>query len=194
MEIKVIQNWRGKYNLLSNEETLSFSVGIYGEENKVIEADGVKAILSYQGDREPFDSPLDDMPNVFQECFDWAKSIISTTPYEKQCLLFAKIYQENFEELNEKMTQKKKIRIEKEIEDLQKRLKYLNGLDDISYEVNKSIQKKITVYNKWIESNENELEQVKEGTEKYNKLSKSIEEYREKITFYTNSIVEEISA
>lgn len=152
MELKVIQNYRGKFYLGSSEETLSFVVAIYGEENKIIEVDGIKARLSYMGDREPFDSPLDDMPNVFNECFDYAKGVISTQPYEKEALLFAKIYQENFEELNSKMRTKKQTQIEAEIEALQKRLKYLNGLDDISWDVNNKINKKVELITNWRDS------------------------------------------
>lgn len=189
MELKVIQNWKGKYNLLSNEETLSFVLGIYDDENKVIQVDGVKAILSYSGDREPFDSPLDDMPNVFQECFDYAKSVISSTPYEKQTLLFAKIYQENYEELYEKMAQKKKTEVEQEIERLQQKLKYLNGIEDISWEVNDRVQKQINLYTKWRDLAQKELEQVKEGTEKHKEISEKIERYNKEIERYNNSKV-----
>lgn len=189
MELKVIQNCTGKYYLGSNEEQLAFSMGIYGEDNKLIEVDGIKAKLEYMGDREPFDSPLDDMPNVFQECFDYAKRVISSTPYEKQALLFAKIYQENYEELYEKMAQKKKTNIEQEIERLQQRLKYLNGIDDISWEVNDRVQKQINLYTKWRDSAQKELEQVKEGTEKHKEISEKVERYNKEIERYNNSKV-----
>lgn len=189
MELRVIQNWKGKYWLGSNEEQLAFSMGIYGEDNKLIEVDGIKAKLDYMGDREPFDSPLDDMPNVFQECFDYAKSVISSTPYEKQTLLFAKIYQENYEELYEKMAQKKKTEIEQEIERLQQKLKYLNGIEDISWEVNDRVQKQINLYTKWRDLAQKELEQVKEGTEKHKEISEKIERYNKEIERYNNSKV-----
>lgn len=191
MELKVIQNYRGKYYLGSSEEQLAFSIGIFDENNKIIEVDGIKAKLEYMGDREPFDSPLDDMPNVFEECFDYSKRVISSVPYEKQTLLFAKIYQENFEELNDKMKQKKKVELEKGIEILQRKLTYLNGIDDISWEVNNKIKKEIDLYTTWRNSAQKELEQVKEGTEKYNELFEKIEKYNKKIERYNNSRVNE---
>lgn len=187
MELKVIQNYRGKYYLGSNEEQLAFAMGIYDENNQLIEVDGIKAKLEYMGDRDPFDSPFDNMASVFEECFNYAKSVISSIPYEKQALLFAKIYQENFEELNDKMTQKKKLELEKEIEKLQQRLKYLNGIDDISWEVNNEIQKRINLYSGWKNLAQKELEQVKEGTDKYNELLKRIEGHTKQIDYYNSS-------
>ena len=194
MKIRVIQNYRGRFNLLSNEETLSFSVGIFDEENKIVEVDGVKAKLQYNGDREPFDSPLDDMPNVFNECFDYAKSVISSTPYEEQCFVFANIYQENFEELNKKVEAEKQLEIEAEIERLQKRLKYLTGLDDISWEVNEKIKKKVEMYTKWRDSAQKELEQIKENTDKHKEILDKVESYNKKIEFYNNLKVAEYEA
>lgn len=194
MEIRVIQNYKGKFYLGSNEETLSFMVAIYDDQNKIIEVDGIKAKLSYMGDREPFDSPLDDMPTVFNECFDYVKGVISTQPYEKECLLFAKIYQENFEELNNKMRSKKQMQIETEIERLQKRLKYLNGIDDISWEVNNKINKKIETYSNWVDLAQKELEQIKENTDKHKEILDRLEGYNKKIEFYNNSKVQEYEA
>jgi hypothetical protein len=191
MELRVIQNHKGKFYLGSSEETLSFVLAIYDEENKIIEVDGIKARLSYMGDREPFDSPLDDMPNVFNECFDYAKGVISSTPYEKECLLFAKIYQENFEGLDTKMKSKKQVEIETEIERLQKRLKYLNGIDDISWDVNNKLNKKIEIYTKWRDSAEKELEQIKENTDKHKEILEKVERYNKEIEFYNNSKVQE---
>lgn len=189
MEIRVIQNYRGKFNLFSNEESLSFIMAIYGDDNKIIEVDGIKAKLELNKDIEPFDSPLEDIPNVFNECFDYAKSVISSTNYEAQCLLFAKIYQENFEQLCENRIAAQKIEIQKEIERLQNRLKNLHGFDDISWEVNNKINKQVQMYEKWLENKEKEIAQIKEGTDKHKEVSEAIDKYKSKIEHYNNSKV-----
>lgn len=191
MEVKVIQNHRGRYDIFSKEETLSLVIGIFGEDGKIIEVDGVKAKLYLNEDVEPFDSPLDDMPNVFNACFDYSKKVISSTNYEAQCILFAKLYQENFEQLCENRIAKQKIEIAEEIERLQNRLTRLYGFDDISWELNNKLGKQAQMYKNWVGFCEKELEQVKEGTDKYKELSEKLDKYKGKIEYYNNSKVNE---
>jgi len=45
----------GRFNLLSNEKNLSFSVGIY-ENDKLINVDGIDAVLHYFGDPDDKES------------------------------------------------------------------------------------------------------------------------------------------
>lgn len=187
MKIKVIQNYRGKFNLFGSEESLSLVIGLFDEENKLIEVDGVKAKLYLNKDIEPYDSPLDEMYTVFNDCFDYAKSVISSTDYEAQCILFAKLYQENYEEICENRIAEQKVEITKEIERLETKLKNLYGVDDISWELNYNLEKQISLYRRWAESAQKELDQVKEGTDKYKELSDKVEKYNKKIEYYNSN-------
>jgi len=191
MEVKVLQNWKGRYNLLSKEETLSFTMAIIGEDKKPIEVNGVKAILYLNEDREPFDSPLDEVENIFEECFDYSNRVWSTVNYTAQCLLFAKIYQENFDLLRQNRIEKQKVEIANEIQRLEQRLKNLYGFDDISWKANNKINSKIKTFQGLIETNQKELEQIKDGTEKFDAISKRISEYQSQIDFYESSKVQE---
>lgn len=188
--IKIRQNYRGKYNLCSNEETLSFIMDIC-EDNQTIELDGVKARLQLNSDLEPFDSPEDNICNIFDECWEYANSVWSSTNYKAQCLTFAKVFQENYKEFCENRIHFQKEWISKEIERLHNKVKSLYGFDDISYEVGKACNSKINLYQKWIDANNKELESIKEGSEKYLELTKKIQDYQKEIDYYKNSKIEE---
>ena len=142
MEVKVIQNWRGKYYLGSNEEQLSLVVGIYDENNKIIEVDGVKAMLQLIDDIEPFESPLDEITEVYNACWKYASTTISSTNYEAQCLVFAKVFNDNYEKLCKNRIEKQKVEISQEIERLQNKLKHLYGFDEITWDVNNNLKRK----------------------------------------------------
>lgn len=191
MRIKVRQNYRGRYNLCSNEESLSFIMDIVDEDSKTIECNGIKARLQLDKDMDPFEEPESDICNIYNECWDYAKSVWSTTPYKEQCLTFAKIFQENYEELCKNRIQDQTEWISKEIERLQNKAKYLYGFDDISYEVNKGCNLQIATYERFIENNLKEIEQLKRGSEKYEKLIKTNLEYQQKIDYYNSCKIEE---
>ena len=189
-EVKVIQNWRGRYNLLGNEETLSFSMGIF-EDNKLIEVDEVKAALYLNEDIDPFDDPLDNVREIYQKCYEYANRICGSTNYKAQCLLFAKLFKENFEELCNNRIEKQKKEISEQIERLQNRLNNLYGFDDISYEVNKSLQQEIDRYKRWIHFNEKDLESLKEDSDKYRHVVENITKYQSHINKLENSKIKE---
>jgi len=189
--IKIRQNWGGNYNLFNSEKTLSFIMDIVDENNKTIEIGGVKARLQLNQDIDSFDSPKDNIETVFEECWKHANTVWSSTNYKAQCLLFAKTFQENYQELCENRIREQKEEISKEIERLQNNLKSLYGFDDISYIVNKGIKEEIETYNKWIKQNKEELAQIKENTEKYIEIQNKIVKYQKEVDFYTNSIIEE---
>lgn len=189
-EIKVIQNWRGRYNLLSNEETLSFSMGIF-EDNKLIEIDEVKARLYLNEDIEPFDDPLDNIGEIYQKCYEYADRVFGSTDYKAQCLLFAKLFQENFEELCNNRIEKQRIEIADQLKRLQNKFNNLYGFDDISYEVNNSIQQEINKYKRWIQRNEEDLEHLKQDSDRYKEIVEKNAKYQSHINKLENSKIKE---
>lgn len=178
--IKISQCNIGQYNLLSSEKSLSFYMSIYTEDNKIYEEDGIKAQLYYSGDPDElyiFEDALNNLGEVFQKCFKYSNMIYSSTDYKSQCLLFAKVYHENFETLEINMKSKRNKDILEEIVRLQKKLSY-GVLDDISYEVEDCINKEIKSNQKMIDYYLQKNSELKEGTETYNKNLEYISKYQ----------------
>lgn len=191
MKIKIRQNWRSKYNLLSDDESLSFIMDIVDDKNNTITVDGIKARLQLNSDIESYESPEDQICEIYNDCWKYATSVWSSTNYKAQCLLFAKLFNENYKELCETRILEQTEWISKEIERLQNKAKNLYGYDDISYEVSFGCNKEIEMYSKWIENNNKELEQLKENSEKAIQLINKNKEYQDKIEYFTNSKIEE---
>lgn len=173
----------GRYNLLSNEKYLSFYMSIMTEDKKVYEENGTKAQLYYSGGEDElydFENALDNLGWVFEKCFKYASRVISSIDYESQCLLFAKVYQENFEELNRNMKEERNKKIEEKIKKLEEELEK-EPLSDISFYVESALEKRIKNVkdhlNYWKDKNKD----VKEGSETY-KDNMSI------INSYTNEV------
>lgn len=179
-KIKVSQCSVGRYNLLSSEESLSFYMSIYTEENKVYEENGIKAQLYYSGEPDElyiFEDAFDNLEEIFRKCFEYSNKIFSTTNYKEQCLLFSKIYHEYFEtlETNTRIERDKKLLYE--IEKLQKLLLKTNALVDISYQVNNCLNEKIISNARMIDYYIKNNSELKEGTETYNKNLEQISKY-----------------
>lgn len=189
MNLKVRKNRIGKYNFLSDEETLSFILDIVDKDNNTIKENGVNARLELNKDIEPIEDPFNQLEYVYEECWGYANNVISATDYKKQCLLFAKIFQENYQELCNNRIVSQKEEIEKQILNLQRKLSRLYGYDDISHVVNFLAQKEIDKYQKWLTEEEVKLNDVKENTKSYDKISKRIKNYNDKINFYLNSLI-----
>jgi len=180
MRIRITQCNVGKYNLFSSEESLSFYMGIYTEDNKVYEENGIKAILHYSGEPNElyiFENALDNLGEVFQKCFEYSNKVWSSTDYKAQCLLFAKVYHENFDTLETNMKTQRDKNILEEIEKLQKQLSY-GVLSDISYEVEQSINNQIKSNQKMIDYYLQKNSELKEDTETYNKNLEYITKYK----------------
>jgi methyl-accepting chemotaxis protein len=185
MELKVTQNYKGRFNLLSNKEELSFYMGIYDENNKCVEVDGIKCILHFSGDEEPFNNPFENIEYVYEKCWEYANSIISSTDYKAQCKTFAKVYQENFKLLDSQLLTKHKESIQKTIEKLQKELNKTSILSDLSYIYNslindniRKLKNSIEQYEKWIQSYKEESKEFADYTEKIAKTKEKIEQYK----------------
>lgn len=186
-ELKITQCSVGKYNLFGNEETLAFYAGIF-EGGKHIEIDGVKAIIHYSGDPdEKDDFTLDNIDWVFEKCFKYATNIWSTRDYLAECLTFAKVYGENYEEIDANLVKKHKEKIEKQIEELQRKLNYTTIVNEI--DSNYWVDKEISKYQKWIDGSK--LSDFVEGSESYIKEKSKIDGYKSKIEYFEKFKIQE---
>jgi len=199
MELKLIQCSVGRFNFLSSEETLEFSMGIY-QDGKLLTEDGISAKISYSGDSgEIYDfqnDPFSNMEYIIEKCLGYCSGVISTVPYEKQAFLFCKIYQDNLEEINSNLANVRRKEIQKEIERLNNELSLIDRghplIPDLYYEINKVVNRKIKMYTGFMDSSLSDLEQTKEGTDKYKELQDRIDGYQEKIDYYTGKITQSV--
>lgn len=192
-KLRVSQCSTGKYNMLGNEETLSFYM-IIEEDGNVIKEGENRASIHYSGDAEElcdFERAVEDndMAFLFDKCFSYSNHVWGTTDYEGNCLLFARIYAQNFDELSENKANKEREQIKQEIERLQKRLTYELGLDDYRDAVKERLEKEVAKYEKWIADDEKEISQYKEGADKISKLQERIKKYQDKIVRYKEIIL-----
>jgi len=196
MEIRVIQSSVGRYNLLSNDKNYTFSMAIYNENNKICEENGIKAILYYYGEADEagdFEDPINNIETIFEKCFKYSSGIISSTDYKAQCLLFTKVYKENFYKIDGFMLNRHKEKVKKQIEDLQKELKWQTFIPEISYTVSKILNREIKNNEGSIEYYRNKNKELKEDSESYISNLKYIEKLESKIEFLRNIIkIEEI--
>lgn len=185
VELRVIQSSVGSFNWANpSEKSFSFTIGLFGADRQLIVENGVKAVLHFSGDPDTeneFDEPLDNLRDVFDKCFKYSKRVWGSTDYEAQCLLFARIYTENYEALDNALVASHKQRVEKKIAELQKQLSWNNIIPEISDVVDECIDTEVKKYNTWIDMNKKELEQLKEDAPKYAELQKKNEGHQSKI-------------
>jgi len=189
--IKVTQNHVGRYSLGSNEETLSFYMGIY-EDNKIMELDGDKAILHYSGDPdevEYFEEAIENIEGVFQKCFDYAERVWSTTDYKSQCIAFAKLYTMHLSEIEQNMLMLRKARIEKEIAKLTAQLNETELLYDISDAYNDCVTKRIRLHQKWLDEEKKKLSELKDNAPSRASVVTKIEKYDRDIKYYESLLM-----
>ena len=194
MKLKLMQHSVGNFNLLSSEKSLEFSMGIY-EDGKIVTEDGISAKISYSGEADEYDEfkdPFNNMEFIIDKCVSYCMGVISSVPYEKQAFLFCKVYQDNLEEINKNLSDERRIEINKNIERLNNELSLLDRgypiIPDLYYEINRAVNRNIDKYTKFLESSISELEQIKEGTDKYNETQKRIDGYQNKIDYYKSKL------
>lgn len=168
MKLRELQNQIGRYNIFNpGEETFEFTLAILDDNNKVVEENGVKARLQFSGSPEyaaEFMSPLDNLSNIFKICYKYARQAFGSIDYKAQCLLFSKLFKENFEELNATLVEKRNANILKQIEELQTLLKSTEALEPITDSINSLIKEDINFLQKKITLYEMQLADLKEGT------------------------------
>jgi hypothetical protein len=193
-QVKIIHNRIGKFNLIGNEENLLFKMAIIDENDKIMTKNDVKAVLTYRGEPEEqdeFEDALDNIADVWEKCWEYAKDVISTTDYKAQCLTFAQVYQENLTELSENRIKIQTEEINKEIERLKNRLSLLYGFEDIAWEVNDVLQQEIDRYTKWRDEASEQMEQCKKGTDLYEKHQAEKDKWQKRIDVLEQSKVQE---
>lgn len=188
MQVKVFNNQIGCFNLLNqSRKSFEFSMGLIDDAGKTIEVDGIKAIIRFSGEPDEeyyFTNPLGNLGEVFTKCFEYGDNVYSSTDYKSQCLLFAKLYQENLELLDSEAVIKHKEQTQKKIDDLQRELSWNTILPDLTYDVNSAIDTKISKVKKSIFFKEKELSELKEDSESYQKAKKYLDGYNAEIEKY----------
>lgn len=183
-EIKIRQCLVGKYNLLSNEPSLEFSMGLF-EDGKLIEDGDNQALLRYSGDADELEDfkyySEEDIGWIFEKCFKYANSVWSTTDYKGNAMLFYREYSKDFETMAEDMEKAEKEKIREQIEKLNKKLDSDLKPYDFRDDMADVIQKEIDKYNKWIDSEVEKQSQLKKNTEGYKECDERIVKYKEKI-------------
>jgi hypothetical protein len=192
MEIRITQCSVGKFNLLSNEESLSFYCGLY-ENGKLIEEGKARAQLYYSGepDEQSEFENLSNLEYIFGRCFFYGSMVISTTDYKANCLLFAKIYQENFAEINSKLVTKRNEKIEKKIAILKEELESEYAIPILSDSINEAIETQIQSARKSISYYERQLADLKEDSKKYQEYMTYIDTHKTKIQELTSHLIEQ---
>jgi hypothetical protein len=182
MELRVFNNQMGSFNILNpSQKSFEFSMGLCEDGiYKAIEVNGVRAVISFSGDEDDkadFEDPIENLGDVFTKCFQYSDKVWSTVNYKEQCLLFAKLYQENVDAMDAVMVEKHKVKTQKKIDELQKELNWNTILYDLADDINGAIQEKINKVKKSVAFKENELSELKEDSESYAKSKKTLDGY-----------------
>lgn len=179
MQIRVLNNQIGCFNIMNpSKKSFEFSMAILDDTNKTIEVDGVKAVIKFSGepdDKYYFESPLENLGEVFGKCFEYGDRVWSSTDYKAQCLLFAKLYQENLEVMDAEAVKKHKEKTQKKIDELQKELNWNTILPDLTDDINSVIDDKIAKIKKSVAFKEKELLELKENSESYAKVKRYLD-------------------
>ena len=195
MQIRVFNNQIGCFNLMNpSQKSFEFSMALLDDTGKTIEVDGVKAIIKYSGepdDKDYFEDPMNDLGTVFMKCFEYGDRIWSSTDYKAQCLLFAKLYQENLGTMDAEVVRKHKEKTQKKIDELQKELNWNTILPDLTEDINSAIDAKIAKVKKSVAFKEKELSELKEDSESYAKAKKYLDDYNAEIEKYKQFYVVE---
>jgi hypothetical protein len=188
MEIIIIQSSIGCFNWVQqHEKSLVFKIGIFDDERKVFELDGIKCLLEYST-KEDIEYKKDELEEyfnngkigkIFNECIKYSDSIFSSTNYKGQCIAFWKVYQNNKKELSNNFVKQKKESISKQIDRLQNDLISLDSFEYDDYEYSEYVKDRISLYEELIKEEQEDIMQIKEDTERYNKNVKRINEYKD---------------
>jgi hypothetical protein len=173
----------GRFNLAGSDETLEFSLSIRDDEGKCVSVGDNYATIKYSGEpdeKDDFEEWHENLGWVFNKCFRYSKRIWGSTDYVGNALLFAKVYRENFEELNTAYVEERKASLERQIERLQEQLARTD-LQDFSAEVLATVNEEVEMYEKWIATSETELAQFMPESEMAGKCTEKIAGYRAKI-------------
>lgn len=189
MKLVVLQSNVGRYNLLSSGKSFSFALAITNGDRKPIEENGVKAILSFSGEPDSeadFSDPIDNLSYIFNRCLEYALNTWSTVNYKEQCLLFWKLYNDNYAEMDAIALLEFKKEAQEKIDKLQQHLKLDSFLPVICDHVPDVVSRRIFLLNKWIDADKKDMHDLKEGSESYLKKQEAIDKYKKEIESLTS--------
>lgn len=191
MEIKVIQCELGKFSFGGdNESELAFSAAIY-HENEIVKVNNRSAIIEYVGNPEFYDEFRDIFENlefIFKKCYLDSKKWIGSSRWQ-DVLTFAKVYNENYDEITANFILKRKEEIENAIKRFQQKIENPPDLPNLIKTANKLLNEEIDKYTKLLNNMIKDQEQIKEGSELFAKISKEIEQYQKEVNKYTSLLL-----
>ena len=178
-KLKLNQCNTGCYNFLDDKQkSVQFSASIVGEDNKIIERNGIKCLLHVSSSEDP-DYLCERLVQAFKEgdietlTDESAKNAgrwFGTTDYRAQTLAFAAEFRDSYVEIAERFQAEHYMEIKVKIEKLQKELESC-GLYSEPDEVIKAAEKCIPKSSKvW----EKELNDLKPESERAKTLTKRI--------------------
>lgn len=158
------------------------------KDNKIVEENGIKATLHYYGDPDEYEEFRELIDNweigeLFKKCYVNADTFYSTTNYKEQCIVFAKVYQDNWEELDRQVLENRNKKLKKQLEEIQRRLEDTYVLPDISYDVESPIKEEIKTRQQFVDSYNKQLKDYKEGSTSYDKCVENIERHQKQIDY-----------
>ena len=185
LKVELRQCEVGKFNMLSDNESLTVIVILKDEEGKIVEENGERAYLYYSGYPSEQQEFEDSFPNnldfIFEKAFSYARRVISSTNYEKRCLVFMKLYRDNFVSISEEYAERKRKEIETRIEHLKQELLSLDKISNCSSEMLSPIENRVSTYERWIKEEEATLVDLVENSDSWKKSHAKINGYKEKI-------------
>lgn len=193
IKLKKIQSDFGRYNWFSNDKTVVFKVGIF-KDDVLLEYKGTKALIEISEDDEDIKDELDDafdelnIDEIVERGFAYANRVISSTNYEKQCYVFIRFYNKYLLEIIKNFYSEK---IEKEENVIKEAKETIHGFktflnesvsDGFVENERENLLSLVSEKTKWIKeaikSNENDIKEFVEGSEKKQVLLNQIQSYK----------------
>lgn len=185
MKLKVLQNSIGRFDLLSREESTSYTLAIVDEKDDVVVHKNSKCILHYNGvEYSPSEfKELDNLSWIFETCWKYANRIISSTDYKAQCIAFQKVLMDNFAAIQDNTISEEKKKIQRKIEHLQRKAETLH-IEDIRDEAHHIYSEELEKYRSFKAHAYNKMYDCKEGTPTYEEEKKDFLRYSEAVYHY----------
>lgn len=187
-KIRVTQNSLGRFYLGETTKQHSFVMRIE-EDGKSIEIDGHKAVAQFiipEEEHEEYILRSDDFTNLsdhFEEILGLCAkySIDRNSGSKNEFFSFLKAYKENFEEVDSEVVGRMKEGLEKKIKEMKMLLKVTSIIPDPENTLNYigPVKNRLKTVDLLISSYSKDLEEIKEGSEYFKKMSERIQKLEE---------------
>lgn len=173
-EVKILQNQIGQFNLMNDEKSLSFIVGIV-ENGETVKRNGFHCVLTLEEhpeERQYYTDLFSEkrLPEMIEIAWKRADRLISTQNYKAETVAFASCLLENYDEISQEQKKNNQSSVINEIERLEKRLEFLKTREICGFEFDKNdLQKLLNIpliqIEQKIAKQQQYVDEFKEGTE-----------------------------